>query len=76
MKLKIINDFSINNKTYTVKLYDLNNNLIKVFKKMRDEIQGTIVAISHQERILNISNKIIMMKNGSIDKIGNNAEEN
>ncbi|MBO4799098.1 MAG: ATP-binding cassette domain-containing protein, partial [Lachnospiraceae bacterium] len=31
------------------------NNLIDVFQKMHDEIQGSIVIISHQERILNIA---------------------
>lgn len=35
--------------------------LIKVFEKMRDEIQGTILIISHQERILDIADKIVVI---------------
>ena len=37
------------------------NSLIKVFEKMRDEINGTILIISHQERILDIADKIIVI---------------
>ena len=34
------------------------NSLIKVFEKMRDEINGSILIISHQERILNVFGNI------------------
>ena len=34
------------------------NSLIKVFEKMRDEINGSILIISHQERILNVFENI------------------
>ena len=34
------------------------NSLTRVFEKMRDEIQGTILIISHQERILDIADEI------------------
>lgn len=50
------------------------NSLIKVFEKMRDEIQGTILIISHQEKILNIADKIIVIANGEIEKIGSREE--
>ena len=51
------------------------NSLIKVFEKMREEINGTILIISHQERILNIADKIVEEKivviaNGHVDAIG------
>ncbi len=46
------------------------NSLIKVFEKMRDEIQGTILIISHQERILNIADKVIVIANGEVEKEG------
>ena len=36
-------------------------NLIKVFEKMHDETHGTIMIISHQERILNIADEIIVV---------------
>ena len=48
--------------------------LIRVFEKMRDEINGTILIISHQERILDIAEKIIVIANGEIEKIGNKEE--
>uniref|UniRef100_UPI004056C5E7 ATP-binding cassette domain-containing protein n=1 Tax=Agathobacter sp. TaxID=2021311 RepID=UPI004056C5E7 len=50
------------------------NSLIKVFEKMRDEINGTILIISHQERILNIADKIIVIANGEVEKIGSKDE--
>ena len=50
------------------------NNLIKVFEKMNDTINGSIVIISHQERILNIADKIIVIANGRVDKIGTRDE--
>ena len=47
------------------------NNLIKVFQKMRAEIKdSSILIISHQERILNIADEIIVIKNGTVDRQG------
>lgn len=42
------------------------NNLINVFEKMKTTSNNTILAISHQERILNIADDIIVLKNGEI----------
>lgn len=50
------------------------NSLIRVFEKMRDEIQGTILIISHQEKILEIADKIIVIAAGEIEKIGTREE--
>lgn len=50
------------------------NSLIRVFEKMRDEIDGTILIISHQERILDIAEKIVVIAHGEIEKIGTKAE--
>lgn len=50
------------------------NSLIKVFEKMRDEINGSILIISHQEKILNIAEKIIVIANGEIEKVGSREE--
>lgn len=41
-------------------------NLIQVFEKMYRKIQGTILIISHQERILNIADRIIVVADGQI----------
>ena len=50
------------------------NNLISVFEKMHDDIKGSIVIISHQERILNIADEIVLVTNGRIDKHGSREE--
>ncbi len=50
------------------------NSLIKVFEKMREEINGSILIISHQERILNIADKIIVIADGHIENIGTRDE--
>lgn len=49
-------------------------NLIKVFEKMYEKNRGSILIISHQERILDIADKIIVLKAGKIDKIGTKDE--
>ena len=46
------------------------NNLISVFEKMHREIKGSIIVISHQEKILNIADEIILLDNGKIADIG------
>ena len=46
------------------------NNLIKVFENMHERISGMIVIISHQERILNIADKILVLANGGVADYG------
>lgn len=50
------------------------NSLIKVFEEMRKEIKGTTLIISHQERILNIADQIILLNNGRVDRMGKKEE--
>ena len=50
------------------------NNLIKVFEKMHEKINGSILIISHQERILNIADKLIMIANGKVAAEGTKEE--
>ena len=50
------------------------NNLIEVFEDMRNLIKGTTLIISHQERILNIADEVILMKSGKIEKIGKSKD--
>ena len=45
-------------------------NLIKVFENIRTSINGTILIISHQERILNIADEIVIIENGKVKKQG------
>ena len=50
------------------------SNLIDVFEKMGELIKGTTLIISHQERILNIADEVILMRNGKIEEIGLSKE--
>ena len=51
------------------------SSLIKVFESMRESIEGSsILIISHQERILNIADDIIVIAGGRIDRMGPREE--
>ncbi len=49
-------------------------NLIRVFEKMYEETKGTILIISHQERILNIADQIVLLADGCVKKVGTREE--
>ena len=49
-------------------------NLIRVFERMREKTDGSILIISHQERILNIADKIIVLANGQLQAVGTRDE--
>ena len=49
-------------------------NLINVFENMHERQGGSILIISHQERILNIADKIIVIADGNITAVGNKDE--
>lgn len=46
------------------------SNLIRVFEKMHNENNSSIIIISHQERILNIADEIILIADGKIKAQG------
>ena len=46
------------------------SNLIAVFEKMYEQINGSILIISHQERILEIADKIVVIAAGRITEQG------
>lgn len=51
------------------------NNLIRIFEKMRNSTKNrTIIVISHQERILNIADEIIVLGDGKVLKQGSKDE--
>lgn len=50
------------------------NNLIQVFEMMHKKIQGSIVIISHQEKILNIADKVVVIADGEIKAVGTKKE--
>ena len=49
-------------------------NLIQVFRKMRETLKGTIIIISHQERILEIADNIIVISGGEVTAEGTKDE--
>lgn len=48
--------------------------LIKVFENMHRTIKGNILIISHQERILNFADQIVLLSDGEIRKVGTKEE--
>ena len=50
-------------------------NLTEVFQRMREDIRdSSILIISHQERILNIADEIIVIKGGGVERHGSRDE--
>ena len=50
------------------------NSLINVFEKMYRQMGGSILIISHQERILNIADRIILIADGRVKNVGTREE--
>ena len=50
------------------------NNLIEIFENIHEIVKGTTLIISHQERILEIADEVILMKQGKIEKIETSEE--
>lgn len=49
-------------------------NLIRAFEKMYEEIKGQILIITHQERILNIADTIVVLNDGELTAAGPREE--
>ncbi len=50
------------------------SNLIQVFEHLHEKINGSILIISHQERILNIADRIIVLAGGRVENDGPGRE--
>lgn len=50
------------------------NNLIKVFEELHETSTNSLIIISHQERILNIADEIVVIANGSVKAVGKKEE--
>ena len=50
------------------------NSLIRVFEKMYERTKGSILIISHQERILDIADKIVVIADGRVAAVGSKEE--
>ena len=46
------------------------NNLISVFEKLEEQTNGSILIISHQERILNMAQRVIVITSGKVSQDG------
>ena len=44
--------------------------ILQVFQKMHEQNHGSMLIISHQERILNIADKIVVIADGQIQNVG------
>jgi len=49
-------------------------NLIEVFNEIKSKRKGSILIISHQEKILNIADKIVMLNEGRVQSISNKGD--
>jgi Fe-S cluster assembly ATP-binding protein len=52
------------------------NNLINIFKNLREKNNSKTIIISHQERIINIADKIILLDSGKVKEIKSKNELN
>lgn len=50
------------------------NNLIQVFEEMHRENNSSLIIISHQERILNIADEIVVIKDGGLQARGRRTD--
>ena len=50
------------------------SNLIQVFEHLHEKINGSILIISHQERILNIADRILVLADGQVRSQGTRDE--
>ena len=50
------------------------NNLIKIFKDLREKNNSKTIIISHQERIINIADSIILLDSGKVKEIKSKSE--
>lgn len=49
-------------------------NLVEVFERQQREVSGSIVIISHQERLMQIADTIAVIADGSVTQIGSREE--
>ena len=52
------------------------NSLIQIFKELREENNGKTIIISHQEKIINIADKIVLLDGGKIKEVKSKKELN
>ena len=53
-----------------MEFFDVDQNLVQVFEGMKRRLHGSILIISHQERILNIADVVLVVADGRIVRQG------
>lgn len=49
-------------------------NLVQTFRHFQNSTQGTMIIISHQEKMIELADKIIVLNSGKVEKIGKKYE--
>ena len=52
------------------------NNLIQIFKSLREKNNSKTIIISHQEKIIDIADKIILLENGNLKQVKSKKDLN
>ncbi len=50
------------------------NNLVKTFEDFQNEVNGIFIMISHQEKMIELANKIVLLNGGQVEKVGTKQE--
>ncbi len=50
------------------------NNLVQTFKDFQGETKSIFIMISHQEKMIGFANKIVLLNEGSVEKVGTKDE--
>ena len=48
--------------------------LVKQFEKIHKEKKESIIVISHQEKLINMADRIMLLRDGKVEKIGKGGE--
>lgn len=50
------------------------SNLVKTFEQFQKENNGIFIMISHQEKMINLAEKIVLLSNGEVERVGTKQE--
>lgn len=50
------------------------NGLVNAFKQFQDSNKGVVIMISHQEKMINLAEKIVLIADGKVQKVGTKKE--
>ena len=50
------------------------NGLVKTFREFQETNKGVVIMISHQEKMINLADKIVLISDGKVQKVGTKKE--